>query len=88
MNAKVVVGATGAAIANTVFCPRGSQVGILLAKNEGLAYEYWVNMLTPMGINVTYILGKGSESNLHSDFAIDQAHLMEFLDALNEDKLY
>ncbi len=87
MNAKVVVGATGAAIANAVFCPRGSQVGILLAKNEGLAYEYWVNMLTPMGINVTYILGKGSESNLHSDFAIDQAHLIDFLDALNEDKL-
>lgn len=86
-NAKVVIGATGAAIANTVFCPRGSQVGILLAKNEGLAYEYWVNMLTPMGINVTYILGKGSESNVHSDFAIDQAHLIEFLDALNEDKL-
>lgn len=87
MNAKVVVGATGAAIANTVFCPRGSQVGILLAKNERLAYEYWVNMLTPMDINVTYILGKGSNSNEHSDFTIDQAHLMEFLDALNEDKL-
>ena len=87
MNAKVVVGATGAAIANTIFCPRGTQVGILLAKYEGLAYEYWVNMLMPMGINVSYILGKGSECDLHSDFVIDQAHLVKFLDALSEDQL-
>lgn len=83
MNAKVVVGATGAAIANALFCQRDSQVAILIAKNEGMAYDYWVNMLSPMGIDVTYILGMGCESNVHSDFSIDPAHLMEFLDSIN-----
>ncbi|MBK9162179.1 MAG: glycosyltransferase family 61 protein [Nitrosomonadales bacterium] len=86
MHAKVVVGATGAAFVNTLFCQPGAKVAILVAQHKELAYEYWVNMLMPIGVDVSYILGKSHENEIHSDFEIDLAHLTEFLDDLDEGK--
>lgn len=87
MHADVVVGATGAALANTILCRPGTLLGILVAKNKFLAYEYWLNMLTPLGINISYIFGTGRTDAIHTDFEVDEAHLLEFLDTLDSQEM-
>ena len=81
-HAKVIVGPTGAGFANAIFCEKGTHVVILIARCKDLAYKYWVNMLDPIGIKFSYVLGDivdNLEYGVHGDFEIDTSHLMEFL---------
>ena len=84
-HAKVIVGPTGAGFANAIFCEKGAHVAILISKCKDLAYKYWVNMLSPIGVNCSYVLGdivENHEYGVHADFAINISYLMEFLDDL------
>lgn len=84
-HAKVIVGPTGAGFANAIFCEKGTHVAVLISKCKDLAYKYWVNMLSPIGVNFSYVLGdivENHEYGVHADFAINTSYLMEFLDDL------
>lgn len=73
-NAKAIVAPTGAAICNAIFCNPGTRVAVLMAKHEDMIYRYWCNMLTPIGIEVSYVLGNIVENTglgIHGDFAIE-----------------
>lgn len=86
-HAKVIVGATGAGFANAIFCRSGTHVAILISKCKDLAYKYWVNMLSPIGVNFSYVLGDIVENHaygVHGDFEINTSYLMEFLEDLEQ----
>jgi len=85
--AHVIVGPTGAGFANTVFCQPGTHGAVLISKHKDLSYKYWVNMLNPLGINFSYVLGDISDNHeygVHSDFVVDTSYLMEFLADLEQ----
>ena len=80
-NAEKIVSATGAAIANTIFCKSGAQICILIAKHKSMAYWYWINILSSIGIAADHVLGdiKGDSSKgVHGDFHIDIKNLIEY----------
>lgn len=73
-SAAVVVGATGAAFANLVFCRPDCRVVILIAELEGTSYYYWQNIASACGGRVCYVLGQIEERrfrSIHSDFRVD-----------------
>lgn len=78
-NAEKIVSATGAAIANTIFCKPGGRICILIAKHQNMAYWYWINILSSIGIAADHVLGdiKGDPSKgVHGDFYIDINNLI------------
>jgi|GEM_PF-144657 acetyltransferase-like isoleucine patch superfamily enzyme/capsular polysaccharide biosynthesis protein len=83
-NARMIIGPTGAAFANGIFCNPETEVTILMSKHEDMIYRYWRNMLAPLGIKVNYILGKivtNSHLGLHGDFEIALKDLASLLKA-------
>ncbi len=84
-NAKEIFSATGAVLSNAIFCRPGTQVAVLMAKHQNMIYRYWSNMLTPLGINVGYVLGnivKKNNIGIHGDFTVDAADVIYLLDAM------
>ena len=78
--AEVVVGATGAAFANLIFCKPTTKIVICIAKFEDTSYGYWQNLACASGNEVTYVLGKISNTmikTIHSDFWVDEAAVMQ-----------
>jgi capsular polysaccharide biosynthesis protein len=72
--ATTIFSPTGAALSNAIFCSPGTQVTVLMAKHKNMTYRYWSNMLTPIGIDVSYILGNivdNSSHGMHGDFEVD-----------------
>lgn len=72
-SAKVVVGATGAAMANIVFCQADCQLFILISKHPEMPYFYWQNIASIVNLKVHYVLGKcspHSRQDLHADFEV------------------
>jgi acetyltransferase-like isoleucine patch superfamily enzyme/capsular polysaccharide biosynthesis protein len=83
-NAKAIIGATGAAFANGIFCQRDAQVTVLMSKHESMIYRYWCNMLAPLGVKVDYILGNIVENQhlgIHGDFEVALEDVIEMLEA-------
>lgn len=81
-NAKKIIGPTGAAFANAVFCGAGAKVVILMGKHEKMIYRYWLNMLAPLQVEVSYILGdvvKNRDLGIHGDFYISQSDVLDLL---------
>ncbi|WP_172597675.1 glycosyltransferase family 61 protein [Sulfuriflexus mobilis] len=82
-NAKEIISSTGAALANAIVCKPGTQVAVLMGKHENMIYRYWYNMLAPIQIKVSYVLGNIIENRdlgIHGDFAIDVACLSDLLE--------
>jgi capsular polysaccharide biosynthesis protein len=83
-NAEVVVGATGAAFANLIFCAPSTRIVIMIAKLKHTSYYYWQNMASACGNHVTYVLGEIDSSlgkTIHSNFKVSTNHLLEALSA-------
>jgi len=81
-NAKEVISPTGAALSNAIFCKPGTHLGILMAKHENMIYRYWLNMLAPLQINVSYVLGDIVENHdigIHADSYVDTKNFFELL---------
>jgi capsular polysaccharide biosynthesis protein len=76
-SAELIVGATGAAMANLIFCRPTSRIIILISDYKFMPYWYWQNMACAVGNRVTYVIGKcaGIRSDLHSDFRINMTDL-------------
>lgn len=81
-NAEVLVGATGAAFANLIFCKPETKIIILISDYKNMIYGYWQNMASAVGNKVTYVIGECDDlsSQLHSNFQID---LPDLLDAIS-----
>jgi hypothetical protein len=82
-NADVIVGATGAALANLIFCSAETKVIILISDFKQMIYGYWQNMASSVGNKVTYVIGECTDATpeLHSNFQINTSDL---LDAISE----
>lgn len=81
-NSKKIISPTGAALANAIFCKPGACVGVLMAKHENMIYRYWSNMLAPLGINVSSLLGDIIDNHahgIHADFDIAEDNIFELL---------
>jgi capsular polysaccharide biosynthesis protein len=83
-NAKYISAPTGAALAGAIFCEPGTYVTILMAKHEDMIYRYWCNMLTPIKIKVSYVLGnivKNRDLGIHGDFVVNVRDVIASLEA-------
>ncbi len=71
--AKVIIGPTGAAFANLIFCNKKVNLAILVNNDKNMIYKYWVNLTSIMGIQVNYITGKSKQffGGIHRDFSVD-----------------
>lgn len=78
-NADVLVGATGAAFANLIFCKPETKIIILISDYKNMIYGYWRNMASAVGNNVTYVIGECTDasSQLHSNFQINISDISE-----------
>ena len=82
-NAKVIVSSTGAAVANAIGSRPGVEVAILMNKHQDMIYRYWNNMLSPLGIRVSYLLGDIVENHdlgIHGDFTVDTNRMCDLLE--------
>ncbi len=76
-NAKTIIGPAGADFANLIYANLKSNIIILVSDHEENNYEYWPNITSLIGIEITYILGRCVEPRiegrwgLHSDFSIN-----------------
>lgn len=71
--ARVVIGATGAAMANMIFCRPGTRVGVMMSTHRATPYCYWHNMAVPRGVLVEYILcetEQGEAHGVHSNYSV------------------
>lgn len=82
--ASMVVGATGAAMANLIFCNRDARVIVLMGIHRDMPYSYWRNMGSAVGVHVDYVLGEITSHKrygIHGDFLIDPHDLLNALQA-------
>jgi capsular polysaccharide biosynthesis protein len=82
MNAKEIISPTGAALSNAIFCKPGTRLGVLMAKHVNMICRYWLNMLAPLKINVSYVLGEivnNHDLGIHADFSVDRSSVIELL---------
>ena len=80
--AKVIIGPTGAAMANAIFCQPGTEIGILMATHKHMIYHYWPSMLSPLKIRVSYLLGRivaNRSRGIHGDFFVAESSLNDFI---------
>lgn len=72
-NSDIIVGATGAAFGNLIFCNAKTKIIILTSDYKNMIYGYWQNMAHAVGNNVTYVIGESVDvqSHLHSNFQIN-----------------
>lgn len=83
-NTKKIISPTGAALSNAIFCKPGAHIGVLMAKHENMIYGYWANMLSPLGVVVSYVLGDivdNRANGIHADFDIDKNNIHELLES-------
>jgi capsular polysaccharide biosynthesis protein len=85
-DADVVVGATGAAMANLIFCKPTTKIIILISCYRHTSYWYWQNMACAIGNRINYVLGKTTGiawADIHSDYHVNPSDL---LDAIGDGK--
>ncbi len=69
--ARMVIGPTGAAMANLIFARPGSRIGIMMSTHPATPYFYWHNLADSLGVQVEYILCEpqaGCPHGVHSSF--------------------
>ena len=80
--ARRIIAPTGAAVANAIFCKPGAKIGVMMGKHPDMIYRYWLNMLAPLGHEVSYVLGEQTSNRdlgIHADYAIDRRELLNLL---------
>ncbi len=82
-NAQSIISATGAGLANIVFCRPGTQICVLSRKYSTASYWYWQNIACATGNVITYVLG-GHVKKRHEDYAINLRDLNDYLDTLKD----
>lgn len=80
--AELVIGATGAAMANLIFCPPGARMHVLMAQHEEMPYWYWQRLADCVGVDLSYGLGEicsAHDKGFHADFSVDIGTIQELL---------
>ena len=83
--AKIIVGSSGAALANLCFSNSKAKIVIFIGRFEHTSYWYWQNMACSVGNRVNYVLGKlkSGEAGIHSSYSIEiDQELLEFVSKL------
>lgn len=73
-SASIIVGATGAALANLIFCSKDTRIVVCLSAHPDHSFGYWQNMAAASGNQVVYVLGPLVSSNaqgVHANFSIN-----------------
>jgi len=72
-DAQYIIGSSGAALANLVFCGSKTRIDIMIGRLEGTSYWYWQNMAASVTNDVTYYLGRVqcAKNGIHSDFHVN-----------------
>lgn len=87
-NAEIIIGPTGAACANIIFCNPLANIAILMGIHKNMPYKYWLNMSNAVGgQNISYILGnivQNKELDFHGDYQIDINDLLDYLKIVNK----
>ncbi|MDE2402196.1 MAG: glycosyltransferase family 61 protein [Burkholderiales bacterium] len=86
--AELVIGPTGAAMANLIFCQPGARVHVLMAQHPEMPYWYWQRMADCVGVRLSYGLGEicdASENGFHSDFTFPLDMLEDALISFEKD---
>lgn len=80
--AKVVVGATGAALSNLIFCNSSAKIIILISDYKYMPYWYWQNMACASDNRVAYVLGECIDefAHLHSNYKINPSDVLNAID--------
>jgi capsular polysaccharide biosynthesis protein len=84
--ADILVGGSGAAMANLVFCPPTTKILIFISKFPDTSYWYWQNIACAIGNRVTYVLGpieQNKSAGIHADYSINPADALNALEALS-----
>jgi len=82
--AEIVVGATGSAIANMIFCKPKTRIVILIPEFANTSYWYWQNIASAVGNMVTYVVGERDDNNsseVHVNFQVD---LTDVINAISD----
>lgn len=76
--AKVILGSSGAALANILYAKSNSKIIILIAKHSNTSYWYWQNIACAVGLKVNYVFGEVVETSdgAHADFKVDVGHVL------------
>lgn len=85
--AELVIGATGAALANLIFCPPGARVHVLMAQHQDMPYWYWQRLADCVGVDLSYGLGNicaAPEKGFHADFEVAPSTIESVLDELRD----
>lgn len=88
-NAESIISATGAALANALFCKPGTEVTVLMSSHKEMIYQYWANMLSPVGIKVNYVIGENvgrSRRDIHTDFTLPIPELLAQIQKIEANK--
>lgn len=78
-NAEIIVGCSGAAMANIIFCQSDAHIVILIPKIKKTCYWYWQNIACANNNSVVYVMGQtqqGMIGGIHSDFKVDPHDLL------------
>jgi capsular polysaccharide biosynthesis protein len=80
-NAEIVVGPTGAGMANLLFSNSSQVVYILFGKNRATHYFYWAHIVSTAGMRLNHILGTQDHprTGVHSSFWVNETDLLEAL---------
>jgi capsular polysaccharide biosynthesis protein len=82
-DADAIIGPTGAAFANIIFCNPSAKVTILIAENPDTAYFYWPKLASVAALTVTYVLGRPEgppSEGVHRDFTVPEETIASFLE--------
>jgi capsular polysaccharide biosynthesis protein len=81
--ARIVAGAAGSNMINTIFCPRGTQILMLAQWNAGLNYYFFPHLAALSGQQLTYVLGTVAQRHAYHyqhDFTVDPARVTRALE--------
>jgi capsular polysaccharide biosynthesis protein len=71
-NAKIVIGPTGAGMANIIFAKKECKIAVLAAATKNANYYLFAQLSQYIGQVITYVCGKPVDSyQIHSDYQID-----------------
>jgi hypothetical protein len=78
-NADIVVGPSGAGMANLIFTKQSAKVVILVGLNADASYWYWQNIAQSAGANINYVIGPNNDDGLayHSDYNVSLDAVLE-----------
>jgi len=83
--ADIVVGATGAALVNLMFCKPHARIIILMAQHAHMPYWYWQNIACAVNCHTTYVLGniiKSRGLGIHGDFTVEPKEIIAAVDTV------